>query len=150
MLDITKLKLPRTLRLDSHDAVMITSGSYPERKILYVNTAFARLTGFAASEWLGRSGDLLLADGLLRMESLVWLEAEADGREAHWIARLHRRDGTPFCAEAHLHSLMGADGNIEYVALVMTDVTSRRGHGKSYDATGATTTTATFEIRNTA
>jgi PAS domain S-box-containing protein len=147
-MDLSKLKLPRGLRLDANDALMITSGGYPCREILYVNAAFARLTGFTASEWIGRSGDLLLADGPLQMESLLWLEAAEDGREVHWIARLHRRDGTPFCAEAHLHPMKGADGRIEHVAVVLTDVTSRVGQGRSRDRSVAPP--ATFEVRKTA
>jgi PAS domain S-box-containing protein len=147
-MDIAKLRLPRGLRLDSNDAVMITSAGYPQREILHVNGAFARLTGFTASEWIGRSGDLLLADGPLQMDSLLWLDAEADGREVHWIARLHRRDGTPFCAEAHLHPMKGADGRIEYVVVVIADVTSRVGKGKPRDRNAAAS--GTLEVRKTA
>ena len=73
--------------------IMITSGG-TDRRILFVNAAFARLTGFDAQDWIGRSGDLLQAEGPLRMESLLWLDTDADGTEVHWIARMHRRDGT--------------------------------------------------------
>src|SRR5882724_6881285 len=94
-------KLPQGLRIDSNDAVVITEGDYFNRRILQVNAAFARLTGFQQGDLVGRQGDLLLAEGPLKMESLLWLDTEADGREVHWIARLHRRDGSPFCAEGH-------------------------------------------------
>ena len=124
-----QFKLPAGLRLESSDAIMITSGSYPDRKILHVNTAFTRLTGFEAAEWLGRSGDLLLAEGPLQMAALLWLDTEMDGRETHWIARLQRRDGTPFAAEAHLHPVRAKDGRIEHVVVVIADVTSRVGKG---------------------
>lgn len=142
---ITQLRLPPGLRLDSHEAIMITAPS-ADRRILFVNPAFARLTGFEARDWIGRSGDLLLPDGPLRMESLLWLDTEADGTEAHWIARLHRRDGSPFCAEAHLHRMTARAGSsIGHVVMVMTDVTSRVGSGKSRDATKDAT--GTFETR---
>jgi len=142
-----QFKLPAGLRLESTDAIMITSGGYPDRKILHVNSAFARLTGFEATEWIGRSGDLLLADGPLQMESLLWLDTEMDGREVHWIARLHRRDGTPFAAEAHLHPVRAKDGHTEHVVVVIADVTSRVGNGKARAATGAT---GSFETRRSA
>lgn len=128
---IAQLKLPAGLRLESNEAIMITSGGHPERRILHVNAAFSRLTGFEPSEWIGQSGDLLLADGPLKMESLLWLDAAEDGRELHWIARLHRRDGTPFCGEAHLHPVACKDGGIGHVVLVMSDVTRGTAAGKS-------------------
>jgi len=142
----TPLKLPAGLRLDANDALMIASSGPADRKILYVNPAFARLTGFEASDWIGRSADLLLADGPLRMDSLLWLDADQDGREVHWIARLHRRDGTLFTAEAHLHEIAAMDGKATQVAVVITDVTARVGTGKSRggEATGS------FEMRKSA
>ena len=90
------------------EAIMITS-SFRERRIVFVNAAFARLTGFDAQDWIGRSGDLLQADGPLRMEALLWLDTDSGWPEVHWIARMHRRDGTPFCAEAHLHPMRAED-----------------------------------------
>jgi PAS domain S-box-containing protein len=125
-----QFKTPPGLRLDSNDAVVITSGGYPQRDILYVNAAFERLTGFKSNEWIGRSGDLLLADGPLKMDSLVWLDAGEDGREAHWIARLRRRDGTLFAAEAHMYPVGATDGTAGHVVIVIADVTSRVGLGK--------------------
>jgi len=127
----SQFKLPAGLRLESSDAVMITTGGYPDRKILDVNAAFTRLTGFDATEWVGRSGDLLLADGPLQMEALLWLDTEIDGRETHWIARLQRRDGTPFAAEAHLYPVHNKAGAIEHVVVVVADVTNRVAAGKA-------------------
>jgi PAS domain S-box-containing protein len=126
-----QFKMPPGLRLDTSDALMITSGGYANRQILYVNAAFERLTGFNSKEWLGRSGDLLLADGPLRMESLLWLDAAEDGTEVHWIARMHRRDGTPFAAEAHLYPVAARESGAGHVVVVITDVTSRLGVGKA-------------------
>jgi PAS domain S-box-containing protein len=122
---LMQLRLPPGTRLDSTEAIVITADD-AARRILHVNPAFVRMTGFSANEWIGRSGDLLLADGPLRMDSLMWLDTEPDGREAHWIARLHRRDGVQFCAEAHLHRMSDRDKcGVPYVVMVMTDVTSR-------------------------
>lgn len=132
--EIAQLRLPPGVRLDSQDAIVITSGS-ADRLILFVNAAFARLTGFDAQYWIGRAGDLLQAEGPLRMESLLWLDTEADGSEAHWIARMHRRDGAPFCAEAHVHRLAASKGGSGHTILVIADVTSRMANGKSRTAT---------------
>ena len=140
----TTVKLPAGVRFDSSDALMIATPGDADRKILFVNPAFARLTGFAASEWIGRSADLLLADGPLQMESLLWLDAGDDGREVHWIARLHRRDGTPFTAEAHVHPITTQDGRIGHVVVVINDVTDRVATPKSRACA-----TGIFEMRKT-
>lgn len=123
------IRLPAGLRLDAQQAIVITNGA-ADRSIVFVNAAFARLTGFDEQYWLGRAGDLLQAEGPLRMDTLLWLDTEADGSEVHWIARMQRRDGTPFCAEAHLHRIAATTGGTGHVVLVMADVTSRMGAGK--------------------
>lgn len=126
---LTQLRLPPGMRLDSHDAIMITTAG-TDRRIVFVNPAFIRLTGYEAKDWVGQSGDLLQAGGPLRMESLLWLDMETDGSEAHWIARLHRRDGAPFCAEAHLHPVAAKSGPGSYQMAILTDVTSRIGNSR--------------------
>ena len=126
---LMQLRLPPGMRLDSHDAIMITTAG-TDRRIVFVNPAFIRLTGYEAGDWVGQSGDLLQAEGPLRMESLLWLDTEVDGSEAHWIARLHRRDGAPFCAEAHLHPVAPKNGPGSFQVAVITDVTSRIGKAR--------------------
>jgi PAS domain-containing protein len=51
------------------DAVLITRGGEPDRRIIYVNRAFCALTGFKPDEVIGEDGDLLLSDGSLQMPS---------------------------------------------------------------------------------
>ena len=89
-----------------------------------------------------------MPEGPLRMESLLWLDTDADGREAHWIARLHRGDGAPFCAEAHLHPVVARNGAAAHVVLVMTDVTSRIGSGKARERVPPRLRQALEAVRN--
>ena len=65
------------------------------------------------------------------MDSLLWLDAADDGRELHWIARLHRRDGTPFCGEAHLYPVKSSEDGLGHVVLVMSEVTRGMAAGTS-------------------
>ena len=133
---LMQLRLPPGMRLDSHDGIMIATGG-TDRRIVFVNPAFTRLTGYEAADWLGQSGDLLQAQGPLRMESLLWLDTEVDGSESHWIARLHRRDGAPFCAEAHVHPISAQSGQSTFTIAVITDVTSRVGKARPSTVTRA-------------
>ena len=127
---IMQLRLPPGMRLDSPEAIMIATGG-TDRRIMFVNPAFVRLTGFTAKDWVGQSADLLQAQGPLRMESLLWLDTEVDGTESHWIARLYRSDGAPFCAEGHVHPVTAKTGQGNYTIAVITDVTSRIGKARS-------------------
>jgi PAS domain S-box-containing protein len=127
---LMQLRLPPGIRLDSHEAIMIaTRGT--DRHIVFVNPAFVRLTGYAGKDWVGQSADLLQAQGPLRMEALLWLDTDVDGTESHWIARLHRSDGAPFCAETHLHAVTAKTGEGSYTMAIITDVTSRIGKGRA-------------------
>ena len=124
------LRLPPGLRLDAQEAIVIASSS-AQRGIVFVNAAFARLTGFDAQFWIGRPGDLLQAEGPLRMESLLWLDTAADGPRFTGSRACTVVTATPFCAEAHLHRIAaGKEGN-GHVVLVVADVTNRVADRKS-------------------
>ena len=47
---IGQLRLPPGVRLDSSEAIMIASDD-AQRRVLFVNAAFARMTGFEARAW---------------------------------------------------------------------------------------------------
>jgi PAS domain-containing protein len=98
---IMQLRLPPGLRLDSNEAIMIASAG-ADRRVVFVNPAFARLTGHEAKDWVGRSGDLLSAEGLLCAEAHLHLCATRNG-------------------------MIG----LGHIVLVMTDVTSRVSTGKA-------------------
>jgi PAS domain S-box-containing protein len=107
------------------DAVIITRGGDPDRRIIYVNRAFCALTGYKADEVIGEDGDLLLSDGSLQMHSPRWLHTDSNGHDVHWIAQLRRKDGPPFWAEAHLTPVYAAEGKTTHFIIVLKDVTQR-------------------------
>jgi PAS domain S-box-containing protein len=102
------------------DAVLITRGGEPDRRIIYVNRAFCALTGFEPDEVIGEDGDLLLSDGSLQMPSPQWLHTDASGHDVHWIAQLRHRDGRPFWVEAHLTPVYGPEGKTTHFIIVLT------------------------------
>ena len=101
------------------DAVVITRGGEPDRRIIYVNRAFCALTGYQADEVIGEDGDLLLSDGPLQMHSPKWLHTDANGHDVHWVAQLRHRDGRAFQAEAHLTPMYGAEGKTTHFIVVL-------------------------------
>jgi PAS domain S-box-containing protein len=101
------------------DAVVITRGGEPDRRIIYVNRAFCALTGYQADEVIGENGDLLLSDVALQMPSPQWLPADANGHDVHWIAQLRHRDGREVRAEARLTPMYGAEGKTTHFIVVL-------------------------------
>jgi PAS domain S-box-containing protein len=120
----TPFATPAT-KWNPRDAVLITRGGEPDRRIIYVNRAFCALTGYQADEVIGEDGDLLLSDGSLQMHSPKWLHTDSNGHDVHWIAQLRHRDGSPFWAEAHLTPVYGAEGKTTHFIIVLTDVSHR-------------------------
>lgn len=109
-------------RWNPRDAVVITRGGDPDRRVIYVNHAFCQLTGFKPDEVIGEDGDMLVSNGSLQMRSPRWLHTDSNGHDVHWIAQLRRRDGSPFWAEAHLTPVYGAQGQTTHFVIVLTDV----------------------------
>lgn len=107
-----------------HDAVLITRGA-PDRRIIYVNRAFCRLTGFAIEDLIGENGDLLLTEGALRTDEPQWMHTAANGRDVQWVARLRRRDGSDFWAEALFNAICDDAGHITHYVIVINDVSEQ-------------------------
>jgi PAS domain S-box-containing protein len=101
------------------DAVVITRGGEPDRRIIYVNRAFCALTGYQPDEVIGEDGDLLLSDGSLQRYSPRPLPTDAAGHDVQWIAQLRHRNGAAFRAEAHLTPMYGAEGKTTHFIVVL-------------------------------
>jgi PAS domain S-box-containing protein len=106
------------------DAVVITRGGEPDRRIIYVNRAFCALTGYQADEVIGEDGDLLISDGPLQAHSPQWLPTDASGHDVHWVTQLRHRDGRAFQAEAHLTPMYGAEGKRTHYIVVLRPAVS--------------------------
>ena len=110
----------------SGNAVMITDSLDPAHPILYVNQAFERMSGYAASEVLGRSGRLLLADDLAQQELQGIRAALRTGREARALLRNYRKDGALFWNELTVAPVRDDRGLVTHCVSVLNDVTARK------------------------
>jgi diguanylate cyclase (GGDEF)-like protein/PAS domain S-box-containing protein len=100
-------------------AVCLADASDGNRPLLYVNSAFERLTGWTADEALGRDLGFLTTD----RAALVELRRRPEGRVT---LRCQRRDGEPFWCELTVTPVPGEDGDLACFAAVLMDVTARR------------------------
>jgi PAS domain S-box-containing protein len=98
----------------------------PAGHIQSVNPAFCAITGYPASEALGLS---LRALRHRRQKpefyATLWGEVQAG---VSWQGELlaRRRDGSEFIASLSLRPMVGADGNVNSVVAVFSDISQRR------------------------
>jgi len=99
--------------------------STPERGLVYVNQAFARMFGYGSPEEM-----LLLTSGMLyedpeRREQLKRLIVE-HGFFVNEEVRFRRRDGTVFWGLVSSTGIQGPDGQVAYYDGAVADITTRK------------------------
>jgi len=131
--DISELKqVLSTLNLreraleSSSNGIMITSAEHLEHPITYVNPAFERITGYAASEVIGKNGRFLVRDDLNQKDLSEIRSALRDRREGHAVLRNYRKDGSLFWNELRLAPVLDEAGAATtHFISVLNDVTER-------------------------
>ncbi|MBJ7312312.1 PAS domain S-box protein [Rugamonas sp. CCM 8940] len=111
--------------LDSiEEAVLVTD---PNNRIVAVNPAFTRITGYQAEEAIGRDpGFLGRHVGPQRAFPLhAWSRLLAYGS---WQGEVHnlKRDGTPFVSAMSLTLVRGDDGAVSNYISVFSDISARK------------------------
>jgi diguanylate cyclase (GGDEF)-like protein/PAS domain S-box-containing protein len=131
--DISELKnVLNTLHLheraleSSSNGIMITCAEHLEHPITYVNPAFERITGYAASEVIGKNGRFLVRDDLGQKDLSEIRSALRDRREGYAILRNYRKDGTLFWNELHIAPVLDEKGvATTHFISILNDVTER-------------------------
>ena len=124
-----RLRLLESVVVNANDAVLITEAwpfDQPGPRIVYVNEAFTRTTGYTSAEVLGRTPRLLQGPNSDRA-ALDTLRAALEGRQAVVVEVLnYRKDGTEFWVELSIVPVADAAGYITHWVSVQRDVTPRR------------------------
>lgn len=97
----------------------------PGHPIIYANEGFARITGYANAEIIGRKSRFLFGSEQDQPEILKLREAIREGREAQVLVRSYRKDGTAFWNELTAAPVHDAEGGITHFVTVFNDVTER-------------------------
>jgi len=94
-----------------------------EHRIIYVNPAFERVTGYGAEEVLGRKPDFL--GGVRREENLDSRIRAALAAGRSWRGRItnRRKDGTEFIQEGSISSIRDEAGAVVNYVAINRDVT---------------------------
>ncbi|MBB4636680.1 PAS domain S-box protein [Longimicrobium terrae] len=133
MVDVTEVKQAEvTLRLRDRaiaaitEGVLITDPHQPDDPIVYVNPAFEELTGYPASEALGRNCRFLQGPDTDPAAVDVLRAAIAEERSATVDLLNYRRDGTPFWNRLSISPVREPGGRLTHFVGVQRDVTEPR------------------------
>ena len=125
-----RISLLESVVLNANDGVMITEaepfGTSEAPRIVYVNPAFVRLTGYAHDDLRGRSPDLLWgpSGGLGAVDRFRRALTEGTPAELEMIQR--RKDGQTFWVDVSVVSIRNqGEGPVRCIA-ILRDATQRR------------------------
>lgn len=110
----------------SASAIVITDALDNGHPAVYVNPAFERITGYAASDALGRNIRFLLGDDLQQEGLNVIRAALRGGFEARALLRNHRQDGELFWNELTVAPVRDDAGQVTHFVSLINDVTARK------------------------
>ncbi len=123
------LTLFRQLADHARDIVLITEAEpleEPGPRIVYVNEAFTKLTGYTPAEVIGRSPRFLQRPGetdpktTSRIGQLLRMNDDFHGAILNFA-----KDDTPYWLDIRIFPLKDADGNTTHFAAIERDITSR-------------------------
>ncbi len=109
----------------TNDIIIVTDANLdpPGPKILYVNPAFVRLTGYEAHEAIGLTPRILQGPGT-RRETLDVIASELRaGREVHQKVLNYAKSGAPYWLDLRIVPLRDLGGRIIQFAAIERDVT---------------------------
>ncbi|MDR0181952.1 PAS domain-containing protein [Lysobacter arvi] len=109
----------------SRIGIIVTSVG-DDQRILYANQAFLELTGYAMDEVIGRNCRFLQGANTAPDAIAELRDAMDNGRTVVVELLNYRKDGTEFWNQLHVHPILGADGQPQYMLGYQRDVTQRR------------------------
>lgn len=118
--------LARLARVASHttNGVLITD---PERRIVWVNDGFTRLSGYTSAEALGRKPSELLHSELTDADTVHGMHEAMDVGMGCKAELMHRaRNGRDYWVDVEIQPLLDDDGALTGFMLVQSDITARK------------------------
>lgn len=108
----------------SSNAILICSAQGPDYPIEYVNPAFESITGYAASEVLGKSLRTFQDDSQDHRNIEAICAALREQREGHAVLRNYRKDGTGYWNDLFISPLRDDTGAIVNFMVAQYDISA--------------------------
>lgn len=107
----------------SSNGIILTDPNQPDNPIIYVNPAFELITGYCASEVIGRNCRFLQGNDLEQVALQELRSAIQEQRECHVILRNYRKDNFLFWNELYLAPVFDNSGYLTNFIGIQTDIT---------------------------
>ena len=139
-LSLRKARMDRSLRREaeaalhlreraidaSANAIVIASATEPGYPVVYVNPAFERMTGYPASEIMGKSlrimhGDDTGQEGVTALRTLL-----CEQREGNCVLRNYRRNGETYWTQVFVAPVRSDAGEVTHFVAAKYDITQKR------------------------
>jgi diguanylate cyclase (GGDEF)-like protein/PAS domain S-box-containing protein len=124
------LRLLESVVVNANELVMISQAEPTEDplnlRVIYINNAFLKVTGYRAGEVIGRSGDLLLGEETAQSELSLMREHLAQGNSAKAELLLYRKDSSTFWADINTVPIRNEYGQLTHFVSVMREATERK------------------------
>ncbi len=123
-----QLALLRTSIEGTSEGVIITDAKLdlPGPRILYVNPAFARMTGYSSDELVGQSPRILQGPDTDRAALRRLRSALTEGQAFSDETLNYRKDGTTYTVEWRVTPVHDAQGQITHFVALQRDITERK------------------------
>lgn len=132
LLDVTRRRrAEEALRLrtraveSSVNSIMITEPTAEGQRIVYVNPAFERITGYTAAEVIGRHPRFMHGNDRDQAGIEVLRNASREQREGTALIRNYRKDGSLFWNELRVAPIADGTGRVTHMVGIGNDVTDR-------------------------
>ncbi|KYC41638.1 PAS domain S-box protein [Scytonema hofmannii PCC 7110] len=110
----------------SSNGIVLTDALQPDNPIIYVNSAFEKITGYQASEILGQNCRFLQGNEQNQPALNDLRHAMIEQRDCHVTLRNYRKDGTLFWNELYIAPVFDSLGYLTHFIGVQTDITQRQ------------------------
>jgi diguanylate cyclase (GGDEF)-like protein/PAS domain S-box-containing protein len=105
------------------NGIILTDATHPDNPIIYVNPAFEAITGYCASEVVGRNCRFLQGNQTDQLEVQKLRFALQQKKEYHAILKNYRKDGTVFWNKLYIAPVFAPGGQLTHFIGVQNDVT---------------------------
>ena len=132
--DTTFLDLLVSATSQTDDIIMITDGDLerPGPRIVFVNPAFTRVTGYSAAEAVGRSPRILQGPGTDRSLMRQLMATLKKGEPFYCETVNYNKDGAAYTVDWHCSPVRDASGKITHFVSVQRDVTEQKTAEESH------------------
>ncbi len=123
-----QLELLATAIRDAQESIVITDAQLepPGPRIVFVNPAFTRITGYSTQEALGKTPRMLQGPKTDRGMLDRLTQALHETGQFSAVAVNYRKDGTEYIVEWDISPVRDSDGNITHYVSIQRDVTERK------------------------